>query len=176
MRFTALLLLVLTACQYGDGAAFSREREKERQRRIKSMKAATAEQARGRNIGAEELAGFVSGKTHVFEYGSDPLGRRGRYVEYHYFRPDGRYVFLNTSTQNDPEGKPEDRWRVDGSRLCIVNTWFTSDENCYEVALLPNGRVQYYIHDPGDQTHGLLTKVTNAVQSSAPVPAGQPLR
>ena len=176
MRFTAVLLLLLAGCQYGDGAAFSREWERERQRRIKSMKAATAEQARGRAIVGEELTALVSGKTHVFEYGSDPLGKRGRYVEYHYFRPDGRYVFLNTMLQSDPEGKPEDRWRVDGSRLCTINTWFSSDEHCFAIALLPNGRVQYYIDEPGDQTHGLLTKVTNAVQDSAPVPAGQPLR
>jgi hypothetical protein len=162
----ALLLFVLTACQYGDGAAFSREWEKDRQRRIKEMKAATAEQDRGRAVAGEELRALVSGRTHVFEYGSDPQGKQGRYVEYEYFRPDGAFVFQSTSMQREPAAN--DRWRVDGNRLCIVNTWLTSEEHCFQLALLPNGRIQYFIDKPGDQTHGLLTKVTNTVQEGPP--------
>jgi hypothetical protein len=34
----------------------------------------------------------VSSRTHVFEYGTAPSGRAGRYVEYSYFRLDGRFT------------------------------------------------------------------------------------
>ena len=36
-------------------------------------------------------------------------------------------------------------------------------EQCYTIAVRPDGRVQYFIDDPGGDTNGLLTKIPDAV-------------
>lgn len=171
MRITAALALLLLLCAcgpYGDGAYASRQAERERKVRLGELKAATAEQPSGRFVASTDLAPLVSGRTHVFEYVSDPQGNKNRYVEYQFFRPDGRFVFMNTTYMKDPEGKPEDHWRVDGDRLCIVNTYLTQEERCFRLAVLPNGRIQYYISSPGTEWDKLLTKVTDQVLEGAP--------
>jgi hypothetical protein len=38
----------------------------------------------------------------------------------------------------------------------------TSTEQCYTIAVRSDGHVQYFIDAPGEETHGLLTKVPTA--------------
>lgn len=134
------------------------------------MKAATQQTTRGRDVGGDALAGLVSGRTHVFVYETTPNGRRERYVEYDYFRPDGRFVYRNTTWATSPDGRDGDRWRVDERRLCIVKQDMSADEHCYRLAVQPDGRVQYFIATPGSESDGLLTKITDRITDGAPAP------
>ena len=151
-----------------DAENFSRQRRAERARAATSMRAATEQTARGSDVAGDALTSLVSGRTHVFEYGMGPGGRPGRYVEYSYFRPDGRFVYRNTEWATDPAGRDGDHWRVDGARLCVLNGGFSADEHCYRLAVQPDARVQYYIAEPGAETDGLLTKITDRVVDGPP--------
>src|SRR5262245_8974906 len=127
------------------------------------MRAATAEQSRGADVVGEDLRRLVAGKTHESIFVQTPSGQRQRYVERSYFAADGRFIYTNSLWARDPGGREGARWRVDGARLCIVNPDMTAEEQCYTIAVRPDGRVQYFIDEPGDETHGLLTKIPTSV-------------
>ena len=159
----ACALLVASGCWESDNASFQRAWRAERQKRVAGMRAATAQQARGTDVTGDELRTLVSGKTHESVFERTPSGEKRRYVERSYFSPDGRFIYTNSSWVRDPEGREGARWRVDGARLCIVNPDFTSEEQCYTIAVRPDGRVQYFVDEPGDDTDGLLTKIPTSV-------------
>lgn len=168
LQVVVAIAVLLAGCYPGsDAEVFHRQWEADRQDRIAGMKAATRQQARGTPVAGDALRALLAGRTHEFDYQQDPLGRAGRYVEYYHFQRDGRLVFRNPPMP--PSGAQEsDRWRVDGDRLCVVTAWLTADERCFTLAVLPNGRVQYFVHRPGDETDGLLTKVTSATFDGPP--------
>lgn len=169
-----LLAVVAVAATVGceafrsDAENFSRQRQAERARAAAGMRAATEQTARGADVAGDALTRLVSGRTHVFEYGSAPGGRKTRYVEYTYFRPDGGFVYRNTEWATDPAGRGGDHWRVEDARLCILNGGFSADERCYRLAVQPDGRVQYYVAEPGNETDGLLTKITDRIVDGPP--------
>lgn len=175
-----LLALGLLAAVFGceafrsDAENYARQDRADRARRLVGMKAATQQTARGRDTSGDDLTRLVSGRTHVFVYHMAPGGRPGRYVEYAYFRADGHFVYRNSLWAMNPEGRDGDAWRVDGPRLCVLNGEMSSTEQCYRLAVQPNGRVQYYIDAPGAETDGLLTKITDEVTDGAPTPATAP--
>ena len=160
----AALALVAFGCEafHSDAENFARQRRAERARAVAGMRAATAQTARGSDVAGDALVRLVSGRSHVFVYGVSPSGRAARYAESSHFRSDGGFVYRNTEWALDPAGRPGDHWRVDGPRLCILNGAFSADEHCYRLAVQPDGRVQYYIADPGE-TDGLLTKITDRI-------------
>lgn len=170
LLLTICLVVGTLGCEAfrSDAENFSRQRRTERARAARSMRAATEQTARGADVAGEALTRLVSGRTHVFEYGMGPSGRAGRYVEYSYFRPDGRFVYRNTEWATAPDGRDGDHWRVDGNRLCVLNGGFSADEHCYRLAVQPNARVQYYMAEPGTETDGLLTKITDRIIDGAP--------
>jgi hypothetical protein len=175
-RIGLLLLVAGMAATLGceafrsDAENFSRQRRAEHARAVAGMRAATSQTARGADVAGEALTRLVSGRTHVFEYGTSPGGRAERYVEYSYFRSDGHFVYRNTSWALSPDGREGDHWRVDGARLCILNGEYSSDEKCYRLAVQPDARVQYFIAEPGADTDGLLTKVTDRIVDGPPTP------
>ena len=132
------------------------------------MRQATKTTAPGRRIEGSDLESFLSGSTHVFVYESTPDNRRQTYIEWSYFRDDGRLVYVNTRWARDQNESQNNKWHVDGHRLCILNTHFSQDEKCYTIAVTANGRVQYFIDQPGDPADGLLTKVTDETYKGAP--------
>ena len=162
-RALLALIFIAAGCWESDNASFQRARRAERRERIAGMQAATARTTRGVDVAGEDLRRLVSGKTHESIFERTPSGERRRYVERSHFAPDGRFVYTNSTWARSPEGRDGARWRVDGPRLCIVNPDFTSTEQCYTIAVRPDGRVQYFIDEPGDETHGLLTKIPTTV-------------
>jgi hypothetical protein len=166
-----LLLIALTiGCEAfrSDAENFSRQRRAERTRAVAGMRAATQQTTRGADVAGEALTRLVSGRTHVFVYGTSPGGRAGRYVEYSYFRPDGRFVYRNTEWATNPEGRDGDHWRIDGARLCVLNGGFSADEHCYRLAEQSDKRLQYYVADPGAEADCLLTKITDRIIDGPP--------
>jgi hypothetical protein len=170
--FLALVVAGVLGCEAlrSDAENYAREQRAERARRLAGMQAATEQTAHGTNVAGDALVELVSGRTHVFVYSTSPGGRAERYVEWSYFRPDGRFVYRNSQWAIAPEGRDGDRWRVDGDRLCVLNQAMSSDEHCYRLAVQAEGRVQYYIAAPGDDADGLLTKITDAVTEGPPKP------
>jgi hypothetical protein len=165
-----LVAAMLVGCEalHSDAENFARQERAERARRLAGMKAATQQTAHGREVSGDALAQLVSGRTHVFVYGTTPGGRAERYVEYGYFRPDGRFVYRNTQWATDADGRDGSHWRIGGERLCVLNVDMSSDEQCYRLAVQTDGRVQYFIAAPGTASDGLLTKVTDRVTEGAP--------
>ena len=140
----------------------------EHARRVAAMQEATRQTPAGTPVAGDDLRALVRGRTHVSIYEQSPGGRHERYVEYFYFRPDGRLVYVNTLWATRAEAEPGDRWRVDGPRLCLVNRWLGPEERCYDIAVTPAGRVQWFIDRPGTDVHGLLTRVVDVVQEGPP--------
>jgi hypothetical protein len=157
------LVLLASGCWQSDNASFQRAWRADRQKRIAGMRAATAQSERGTDVAGDDLQRLLAGKTHDSVFERTPLGERGRYVERSYFAPDGRFVYTNSLWARDADGREGAHWRVDGLRRCILNPDMTSTEQCYTIAVRPDGRVQYFIDAPGVETHALLTKVPTAV-------------
>jgi hypothetical protein len=169
---TLLAVVALAGCEAfsSDNANFQRRARAEREERLAGMRAATEQTPAGRRLDGDALRDLLQEKTHVSVFEMDPSGRRTRYVEYRYYAAGGRFVYLNNEWAVDPAGNPEDRWRVDGSRVCVLNHAFGQDEHCYQIAVAPDGAVQFYIDDPGSQYHGLLTSVVRIVYDGPPRP------
>src|SRR5262245_8408064 len=138
-----LLLAASVGCEAlrSDAENYARQERAERARRLAGMKAATEQTARGERMAGDTLVRLVSGRTHVFVYEMAPGGRPGRYVEYSYFRPDGRFVYRNNQWALEPDGRDGDSWRVDGDRVCMLNQAMSSGEHCYRLAVQADGRV-----------------------------------
>lgn len=172
-----LVLCTLAACEwtYSDNENFQRHARAERLRRLAGMRAATAQTTVGQRLEGEALLALLTDHTHVSVFDRTPSGQRKRYVEYRYYGPGGRFVYVNTEWAVNPDGNPDDRWRVDGPRLCVLNHALSQDEHCYTIAVAPDGRVQFFIDAPGEETHGLLTSVVSIVEEGPPrldVPRG----
>lgn len=169
------MVLALASCEAlsSDNANFQRQVRAERQRRLVGMRAATAQTPPGRRLEGDALRQFLEGKTHVSVFDRTPSGRRTRYVEQRYYGAGGRFVYVNNAWAIDPAGNPEDRWRVDGARLCVLNHAFARHEQCYTVAAASDGAVQFFIDEPGSEYHGLLTSVVRIVHDGPPRPEEQ---
>jgi len=164
------LICGLVACDavYSDNANFQRQRRAERARRVAGMRAATAQTPTGGRLEGEALRTFLTGHTHVSVFERSPTGQRVRYVERRYYGPEGRFIYVNSAWATDPAGNPADRWRVDGPRLCVLNHALSQDEHCYTVAVTTEGHVQFFIDEPGDDAHGLLTSVVRVIEDEPP--------
>lgn len=159
-----LTLGVASACWQSDSATFSRNWERDRRARIRGMRAATAQNERGRDLAGDELKRFLADTTHESDYDQAPGGRAMRYVERSYFGADGRFIYHNSLWAREPEGREGSRWWVDGPRLCIVNLDMKPEPNCYTIAVRSDGRPQFFIDAPGDESHGLLTSIPTRVE------------
>ena len=168
----ALASLALPACEavLSDNENFQRRMRAERERRLVGMRAVTAQTPAGRRLEGDALRAQFEGRTYVSEFDRTPSGRRARYVEYKHYGAGGRFVYVNTEWATDPAGNPDDRWRVDGPRLCVLNRAFSQDEHCYTVSVAPDGAVQFWIDEPGSEYHGLLTSVVRTVRDGPPGP------
>lgn len=158
------LVLALSFCcaacvPYGDGADATRQHRERVAERTRDMRAATAQVARGQDLAGDSLRNVLVGRTWVVRYRSFPGGRQGDYTLYRHFEPDGRLRYIDnwlspTGTVND-----EDRWEVDGARLCLLQTRLSQTPSCYRVAQAAGAALQLYVDEPGVGYDGLLTSV-----------------
>jgi len=153
---------------YGDGAAAMRAHRKEVERRTRGMRRATSETPRGRDLAGEELVRALSGRSLVFRYGSFPGGRRGSYVLYRYYRPDGGFVVADNWLHGRGELDEGDRWTVEGPRLCVLQQSHSQRPSCYRLARAEDGTLQFYVDDPDEPYHGLLTTSTREILDGPP--------
>jgi hypothetical protein len=170
---TALILcvLLLGGCgPYGDGAYASRQHRKEVERRTAGMRAATAQVTRGEDLAGAALVEVLAGRTMVQRYESFPNGQRGKFLQYRHFAADGSLLVVNNWLE--PSGTPPrgDWWKVEGERVCTLHNAFSQTPSCYRVAREDDGTIQWYVDNPGQDYHGLLTIVAREWLDGPPPP------
>ncbi len=156
-----LSLLCAACAPYGDGAEATRQHRKQVAERTRDMRAATAQVARGTDLAGERLRDVVAGRTWVVRYGSFPNGQKGDYVLYRHFEPAGRLRHVDNWLSPTAATSDEDRWTVDGARLCLLQTRIAQTPSCYRVALAAGGTLQLYVDDPDAGYDGLLTSIVS---------------
>lgn len=102
----------------------------------------------------------VADRTFTFHYSQQPGGGRGRYSTFIRFEPDGSLRFRD-SLGRDTLG----HWRLDGDRLCLVQDDNAPDNHCYRLRRQRDGMLQLVIDEPGSRYHGLLSLVTDRIDT-----------
>jgi len=157
---TALTLCVLPlgACgPYGDGAYASRQNNKEVERSIAGMRAATDQTARGEDLADAALIAALAGRTMVQRYERFPNGRSGEFVRYRHFAADGTLQVVDNWLYPSGGKQRGVWWKVEGNRVCTLDHGFSLTPSCYRVARARDGALQWYIDNPGLDYHGLIS-------------------
>ena len=166
---TWIVASLLCACgPYGDAAHEARKHRRDVERRSDDMRVATRQTQRGQDLAGDALIQALSGKTLVKRYASFPNGTAGAYVIFTHYRSGGEYVLVDNWLQPEVEVDNADRWSVEGPRLCVLDTSYSSDRKCYRVARTPDGTLQFYIDQPGEPYDTLLTIVVREVLEGPP--------
>lgn len=150
---------------YGDGAA-------DMHRHRNAMRTTSAQYERGTELAGQALVDTLSGHTLVYRYRASPGGYTSDTVIYRYFRPDGRFVYVDSSTEflNLESSVEGDYWKVNGPHLCVKRQIYSSKPFCYFVARTDDGTIQFYVDDPGGPYHDLLTAFTREIILGPPPP------
>jgi hypothetical protein len=164
-----LVVVVVTAlgigacAPYGDGAA-------DMYRHRKKMRATSEQYERGTALAGQALVDTLSGRTLVYRHRASPGGYPTDTVIYRYFRPDGRFVYVDSSAAflNLESSVNGDYWKVNGPQLCVKRQQWTAQEECYLVARTDDGTIQFYVDDPGGPYHDLLTTFTREIINGPP--------
>jgi hypothetical protein len=160
---------VLTACSTkSDSGLALEQRQREGERAIRGMQAATREIARGKFLVGDDLVAAVLGKTLVDRYDQRPDGRTEPYVIRRYFAAGGRYVFADQPPFESPMASDEDRWRIGRDALCIKGPPEPEQWKCYRLARADDGALQWFIAESGSPYDGLLTVVTREILDGPP--------
>jgi|GEM_PF-2199424 len=169
-----LSMMTLTGCMEmlrSDAANFGRQRAQARSEALTANRLASQQAAPARKLAGEELTRFLAGKSHVSEYRKTTGAAQPYYAEYVYYGRDGRYLWLNTYEQRDPATTPWGTWQVNGEVLCVTQQRGAAEPHCYTLRLEAGGTVQYWIHQPDDPFHGLLTARVTMVREGPQTPS-----
>ena len=154
-----------------DAANASRQNAHARQKALQGNRLASQQAAPAQRLAGEALTRFLAGKSHVSEYRKASGDAQPYYAVYTYFSPDGRYLWLNTYEQSDPATTAWGTWQVSGEVLCVTQQRGETTPYCYTLRLQTDGAVQYWIHQPGDPFHGLLTALVSIIRDGPQTPA-----
>ena len=165
--FLASCLGLLLACSllpgcapYGDGAYAQKQHRREVERRTADMRLATDQVRRGDDLADDDLVQALAGRTLVQRYAGFPNGQRGEFVQYRYFAADGRLQIVDNWLEPSGSAERGDWWKVDGPRLCLLQHGYSETPSCYRMARTSAGALQWYVDDPEQPYHGLLTVVS----------------
>jgi hypothetical protein len=173
----SIALVGIAGCgPYSDQATAAREHRKQLEERTEGLRDYTARTKRGTELAGQELVDALSGRTLVYHYGSFLDGRRGDYVTYHYYRPNGRLVYVDNWLDSSGKGRKGDYWKVTGQRLCVLRQSFSPEPSCYRVARTDDGAIQFYTDDTTKPYHGLLTTSTREIIEGPPPPVSSVLK
>jgi hypothetical protein len=160
------LSLATTACTEmfrSDAENFSRQADRSRQRALQSMKLSSAQQPAGKAVAGDTLLKLLSGKSHIREYRKRIDDARPYVTTYDYFGPDGTFIVRDTHGRRTAEYQEMGKWTVNGGVLCIVVPSYV-DKKCYSIRIEPAGKIQYWIHNPGDPFDGLASAGVSIVR------------
>ena len=164
-----LLLLLFPACEAtrSDAVNASRAAERARRQNLRELRQASAAIPRGTPVSGAALVAALEGRTHIFVFGRRSKVAQANFTESFHFVPGGEMAYTNNEWAPSPN-RAADRWRVEGERLCILINGYSHVEKCYTIASDGAGRIQYFIADPGDESDGLLTRVTDEIRDGPP--------
>lgn len=169
MLLTCLLSPSLSGCYPGSDNQYAQAQARARAAEwTRSARLSTQQTVRGRPVAGEELVNRVSERTWISEYQGFPNKEPGTHRTYDYFRKDGQFFWSDNWIYNKFEVVAENRWRVDGPRLCVLNQHYSHIEKCYTAALDAQQGIQLYIDAPGEANHGLLTRTIRLTTQGAP--------
>lgn len=134
--------------------------EREARDTHRRLKAATERTAKGRPVLAGEVAAFVSGKTHGVRFGAG----EGAVDEFRSFEPGGALVWLEVRGERATVDAEPGAWTAEGEALCLTRPAAKVPRRCFTLAEAKDGRVQYFVHDPGGRFHGLLSLTVSVVK------------
>lgn len=164
-----LLMPALAACTLKSDAQYASDQSRQRnEQAVRGMQAATQQTTRGQDLSGSALTAALAGKTLVDRYQRSPYGRAEPYVVQKHFASDGRFVVVDQPREYGALTNDQDRWRVDGPRLCIKGPPSQSEWKCYRMAVTSDGALQWFIDAPGTPSHGLLTIVTREILNGPP--------
>ena len=165
--------LSATGCDmlHSDAENAGRHSEQARKSAARAMKQASLEAAPAQPVSGDALVKLLSGRSHVKAYFKGSSGGRPYFTTYAYFAPGGAFIARDTDSKRSPEYEGRGRWRVDGDVLCITTESEDVEAGCFKIRVAADGAVQYWIHDPGGDFHGLFTKNVIDVRPGLQVPA-----
>jgi len=168
-------VLALAACDMlrSDSANAMHGWRQQRDEALRGNRIASRQAAPATPVGGDALVRLLAGKTHVHEYVKQ-IGARPYLITYDFYRADGGYIALDTSSRREAASEPVGRWRVERDVLCI-STPPDSEDRCYKIRLQADGAIQYWIHKPGDDFDGLITSQVSIVRDGLQQPAVIPL-
>ncbi len=170
----ALAVPLLSGCMEmlrSDAANAGHERAQARQEALRSNRLASHQAEPAQRLAGEALSSFLAGKSHVSEYRKSSADAKPHYATYVYFRRDGQYLWLNTYERRDPATTAWGSWQVAGEVLCVTQERGQTLPQCYTLRLQADGTVQYWIHQPGDPFHGLITARVSIIRDGPQTPA-----
>ncbi|MEQ1686765.1 MAG: hypothetical protein ABL916_24190 [Burkholderiaceae bacterium] len=178
-----LAAMALSGCVemlYSDNANAQRQRAAERNEALAGNREASRQALPAQALSGEALQRLLAGKTHVNEYRRRVEDSKPYYTVYDHFHPDGSFQSINTSWRSDPATASVGRWKVAGEVLCITEMNGDSQDHCFTIRQEASGAIQYWIHQPGDPFHGLITSRVHLVRDGPQTPefatVGSPFR
>lgn len=154
-----------------DAANAGHRNAEARQEALQGNRLASQQAAPAQKLAGEALTRILTGKSHISEYRKFTSDAQPYYAVYAYYAPDGQYLWLNTYELRDPATTPWGTWQVSGEVLCVTQQRGEVAPNCYTLRLQPDGTVQYWMHQPGDPFHGLLTATVSIIRKGPQTPA-----
>lgn len=127
---------------------------------LESMRDATRIAPESELLSGATLQEAVAGHTFTFHFSQQPGGGRGRYSTFLRFEPDGALRFRD-SLGVDTLG----HWQLSDDRLCLVRDDHAPDSQCYRLRRQGDGMLQLIIDAPDSRYHGLLSLVTDRIDT-----------
>ena len=171
---TAAASLLFSGCTdmlRSDSANAARKSNQARQAAVVSNQSASRQAAPAQAVQGDALVQLLAGKSHISEFRKRSEDSQPYFVSYGFFQRSGAFVASDTYSQHSPGYYTHGTWQVSGPLLCITGMDGNPLEQCFTVRVESGGAVQYWIHNPGDPFHGLITARVQLVRDGQQVPA-----
>lgn len=146
-----------------DSANALRQSSQANKEALRALHAATSQAEAAQPVSGPALVQMLSGQTHVSEFRKQTGDAKPYFTSYKYFGPDGVYIVRDTYARSTIPYQAVGQWRVTDAVLCLRDSMDYPDENCFTLKVTPAGKIQFWIHKPGDPFHGLLTSSVDIV-------------
>ncbi len=171
--FFAAVAIATSGCEmmYSDNANFARQRAHANSAALVTNQDASRVAAPAQAVTGDALRLLLSGNSHVQEYRKAIDDTKPYFTTYTYFSPDGAYISRDTYSQRTAEYEATGTWSLKENLLCVVvSTAFRDEPSCYTLKVAANGVIQYWIHNPGNEWHNVITMNVSIVRSGLQTP------
>ena len=156
---------------YSDNANFARQRARANSAALAASKEASRAAAPADAVTGDALRRLLAGNSHVQEFRKAVADAKPYFTTYTYFSPDGAYISRDTYSRRTADYEDAGTWSLKENVLCVVvNTSFGNPQNCYTLKVASNGLIQYWVHNPGNEWHGVVTMNISIVRAGLQTP------